>query len=72
MAGGTIAFLAFNGYQAATFNIQSFRQITFAFAVTPPLLTRAIAYSILLGFFGGLFPAIRAARLPVVIALREM
>ncbi len=72
IAGGIIAYLGFNGYEAATFNLQSFRQIAFAFAVTPRLLERAIAYAVAIGFLGGIFPAIRAAHVPVVVALREL
>ncbi len=72
IAGGIIAYLGFNGYEAATFNLQSFRQIAFAFAVTPRLLERAIASAVAIGFLGGIFPAIRAARVPVVVALREL
>lgn len=70
--GGLIAWAAFDGYQTATMNWQSFSQVAFAFAVTPKLLTTALIYSVLMGLFGGLLPAIRAARLPVVTALREL
>src|SRR4029077_15907369 len=70
--GGTVAWLAFNGYETATMNFQSFSQIAFKFAVTPKLLAMALGYSRLRGLVGGLLPAIRAARLPVVTALREL
>jgi putative ABC transport system permease protein len=43
-----------------------------AFAVTPALLGTALTYAILMGLAGGLLPAIRAARLPVVTALRQL
>jgi len=69
--GAGIAYAAFNGYQASTINWQSFSQVTFSFAVTPPLLVTAIVWSATLGLLGGLFPAIRAARLPIAAALRE-
>jgi putative ABC transport system permease protein len=69
--GALGAWLAFDGYQAATMNWQSFSQVAFAFAVTPGLLVFAIVYAALLGLFGGLLPALRAARLPVASALRE-
>jgi ABC-type lipoprotein release transport system permease subunit len=32
----------------------------------------ALVYALLMGLAGGLLPAIRAARLPVVTALREL
>jgi putative ABC transport system permease protein len=72
LLGGVVAWLAFDGYQTSTMNFQSFSQVTFAFAVTPVLLTQALIFAIVMGFFGGLFPAWRAARLPVVTALREL
>ena len=70
--GGTGAFLAFNGYQTSTMNFQTFSQVAFAFRVTPALLATGILYALLIGLFGGLLPAIRAARLPIPSALREL
>lgn len=69
--GAAVAYLVFNGYQASTINWQTFSQVTFAFAVTPKLLVTAIVWSAALGLIGGLFPAIRAARLPIAAALRD-
>jgi putative ABC transport system permease protein len=74
LVGGTIgallAWLAFDGYRAATMNWQSFSQVTFAFDVNRELLVSGVLYALLIGFIGGLFPAIRAARLPLATALR--
>lgn len=70
--GGLIAWIAFDGYETATMNFQSFSQIAFAFSVTPKLLGMALGYALLMGLVGGMLPAIRAARLPVVTALREL
>ena len=70
--GGAVAYLAFNGYETATMNFQSFSQIAFKFAVTGPVLGEALFYAVLMGLLGGMLPAIRAARLPVVTALREL
>ena len=70
--GGLLAWAAFDGYQTATMNWQSFSQVAFAFAVTPALLGRGLFYALVMGLIGGLLPAIRAARLPVVTALREL
>jgi putative ABC transport system permease protein len=70
--GGLVAYFAFNGFETATMNFQSFSQIAFKFAVTGSLLAKALFYAILMGVIGGLLPAIRAARLPVVTALREL
>ncbi|MGB6362974.1 MAG: ABC transporter permease, partial [Thermoanaerobaculia bacterium] len=70
--GGGLAWFAFDGFRAATMNWSSFSQVTFAFDVTPSLLVQGIVYALMIGLVGGLFPAIRAARLPVATALREL
>jgi putative ABC transport system permease protein len=70
--GATIAYLAFNGFQTATMNFQSFSQVTFAFRVTRELLIQGIVWATVIGMIGGLFPALRAARLPIATALREL
>jgi putative ABC transport system permease protein len=72
VAGGFLAYAAFNGYQTATMNFQTFSQVAFAFRVTPTLLFTALFYALFMGFIGGIFPAIRAARLPIPSALREL
>ena len=72
LLGGMIAYAGFNNFHAATMNWQSFSQVTFAFAVTPELLVQVIVWATLIGLVGGLFPAIRAARLPIAAALREL
>jgi putative ABC transport system permease protein len=69
--GGLLAYVAFNGYQTSTMNFQTFSQVAFAFQVTPGLLGLGLAYSLVMGLVGGLFPAVRAARLPIPTALRE-
>jgi putative ABC transport system permease protein len=69
--GAAAAYFAFDGFKAATMNWQTFSQIAFAFAVTPKLLLHAMIWTVGLGLLGGLFPAIRAARLPIAAALRE-
>lgn len=71
VAGAALAYFALDGFKASTINWQSFSQVAFAFAVTPPLLAVAILWAGVIGLLGGLFPAIRAARLPVAAALRE-
>jgi putative ABC transport system permease protein len=71
LAGGGLAWAAFDGFQTSTMNFQAFSQVSFAFAVTPRLLAEGLSYAVVLGLLGGLLPAIRAASLPVVVALRE-
>ncbi len=70
--GGLGAYLAFNGYQTSTMNFQTFSQVAFAFQVTPQLLVLGLVYALGMGLIGGLLPAVRAARLPIPSALREL
>ena len=67
-----VAYLAFNGLHTSTVNFQSFSQVTFAFHVTRQLLVQGVIWAIVIGLIGGLLPALRAARLPVAAALREL
>jgi putative ABC transport system permease protein len=70
--GASLAYVGFNGYQASTMNWQTFSQVAFEFAVTPRLLTTGLIYALVMGLLASLFPAIRAARLPISKALREL
>jgi putative ABC transport system permease protein len=72
LIGGLGAYFAFNGYQAATLNWQSFSQVVFSFRVTPGLMLAGLAASLIMGLLGGLLPAVRAARLPIATALRQL
>ena len=69
--GGAIAYGAFHGYQTATYNWQTFSHVAFSLDVTPALLVQGGLYALVMGFLGGLFPAVRAARVPIVAALRQ-
>jgi putative ABC transport system permease protein len=70
--GAAVAYLGFNGFETSTMNFQTFSQVAFAFRVTPELLGLGLFYALLMGLIGGLFPAVRAARLPIASALREL
>ncbi|HNP62335.1 MAG TPA: FtsX-like permease family protein [Woeseiaceae bacterium] len=72
IVGGVLAFALFNGFQVSTLNGASFSQVVFDFAVTPDLLSQGLVAALIIGLIGGFFPAIRAARLPVAQALREL
>jgi putative ABC transport system permease protein len=72
LAGGLLAYAAFNGYQTSTMNFQTFSQVAFAFAVTPWLLLQGLTYALIMAFIGALLPAVKAARLPIASALREL
>lgn len=70
--GASVAYFAFNGFKTSTINWQTFSQIAFAFRVTPPLLVGGVVWAMFIGLIGGIFPALRAARLPIAAALREL
>jgi len=72
LLGGALAYLFFNGHQTSTMNFQSFSQVAFAFDVTPELLVKGIVWAAAIGLIGGFLPALRAARLPIASALRDL
>ena len=69
--GGAIAYVFFNGYTESALNMQTFSQVAFQFRVTPDLLWKGVIWACSIGQIGGLFPSIRAARLPIVDARRS-
>jgi putative ABC transport system permease protein len=69
---GCLAVLPLNGFTAGTMNWQTFSHLAFAFKVTPSLMVWGLAFAALMGFVGGLLPALRAATMPVSAALREL
>ncbi len=70
--GAAVAYAACDGFHTATVNWQSFSQVAFSFDVSGALLAQGIIWATCIGLVGGLFPAIRAARLPIAAALREL
>jgi putative ABC transport system permease protein len=69
---GCLAVLPLNGFTTGTINWQTFSHLAFAFRVTPSLMLAGLAFALLMGFVGGVFPALRAARMSVARALREL
>ena len=72
VVGSLLAYLVFNGYGASTMAGGSVGKLNFELRVTPDLLWTGLKWALAIGFIGGLFPAVRAARLPVTTALREL
>jgi putative ABC transport system permease protein len=70
ITGGTLAYVYCDGASLSTLNFNTFSQVAFDFRVTPRLLAQGLGWALVIGAMGGLFPAIRAARLPVTVALR--
>ncbi|HEU5262884.1 MAG TPA: FtsX-like permease family protein [Gemmatimonadales bacterium] len=69
-AVGCLLALPINGIVTSTTNWASFSEIAFSFRVTPGLLLAGLLFAVVMGVLGGFFPARRAARVPVVQAIR--
>src|SRR5262245_32816315 len=66
---GTIAtVLAFDGFSASTLGA-SFTQVVFNFTLEPALIVQALLLALAVGLIGGVLPAMRAARMPIVAGL---
>ena len=72
VVGGLIAWAIFNGVEASTMAAGSVGKLSFSLRVSGQLLWEGIKWALAIGFIGGLFPAVRAASLPVTTALREL
>ena len=70
LLGCAVAWLLFNGYSVSTIG-SNFSAVVFKFHVSPELLWSGLKWALGIGLVGGLFPALRAARLPITTALRE-
>jgi len=54
----------------STMNFQTFSELAFSFTLTFEIIYKSIAFSLIMGFVGGVLPAVRAARMNIVDALR--
>jgi len=70
LLGATVAWLLFNGNALSTGGGEFNSDVSFRLLVGPSLFAVGIVWACAIGFLGGLLPAIRAARLPVAVALR--
>jgi putative ABC transport system permease protein len=71
LLGAAITWALFNRYTVSTLGA-NFTQVVFAFQVSPAVLGSGIKWALAIGLIGGLFPALRAARLQVTAGLREL
>ncbi len=69
---GCLLALPVHGLSTGTTNFSSFSEVAFKFRITPMLLVGGLLFAALMGAAGGLLPALRAARIPVARALREI
>lgn len=67
---GIVLMLPFNGMQTGTSNQVTFSEVVFALRITPMVALWAMAFALVMGFFGGLAPAWHAARQNILSALR--
>lgn len=70
VVGALAAWVLFDGFTASTLG-GSFTQVVFRFSLTPAVILNGIALAMIIGLAGGLFPALRAARLPVATAFSD-
>jgi putative ABC transport system permease protein len=66
--GAIATYLIFDGISASTLG-GNFTQVVFAFQLTPGLIAQGVILALIVGLVGGLFPALRAARMPIVAGL---
>jgi putative ABC transport system permease protein len=67
---GLIPASLLNFITLSTINWANFAEISFKFALTPGILVKSLAFGLGMGLVGGLLPSLKAARLPVLEALR--
>jgi len=66
--GAAATYLIFDGFTSSTLG-ESFNQVLFSFKLSPRLIGQGVGLALVVGLIGGLFPAIRAARMPIVAGL---
>lgn len=67
---GLIPASLLNFYTLSTLNWSSFAELTFRFTLTPGIILQSLVFGVGMGLLGGLLPALKAARLPLLEALR--
>ena len=69
---GCLLALPLHGYSTGTMSFNTFSETVFQFRITPMLAAKGIIFAVVVGVIGSLLPAIRAARLPVIAALKSV
>jgi putative ABC transport system permease protein len=68
---GLLLMLPFNGMTTGTQNQVTFSEVVFGLQMTPGVVAAAIIFALLMGLFGGIFPAWHASRRDILTALRD-
>jgi putative ABC transport system permease protein len=69
---GILLILPINNHAASTMNWQSFSMVSFSFLITPAFMLEGMLFAAVMGFLGGLFPAVRASKTAIPTALRGL
>ncbi len=69
---GCLAVVPFNGISTGTMNFATFSELTFQFHFGPKVLFQGVLLASMMGLLGGIFPAVRAIRLKIIDALRQV
>jgi ABC-type antimicrobial peptide transport system permease subunit len=73
LLGGIVGLVLAAGMQFVEFsttNFQSFSELAFGFELSPGIVVASLLFAVGMGVAGGMIPAIRAARIGIVEALR--
>jgi putative ABC transport system permease protein len=68
---GIVLMLPFNGMTTGTQNQVTFSEVVFGLQMTPGVVIAAIIFAVIMGLFGGIFPAWHASRREILVALRD-
>lgn len=69
---GCLLALPLHGVSTGTMSFNSFSEVVFEFRITPWLAAKGMIFAVVMGVVGSLLPAVRAARLPVITALKSV
>ena len=72
MALAIQAWIVLGGHWFGTLSFNTFSEVVFQFRITPIILVKAMVFSIIVGVVGSFLPSVRAARLPVIAALKAV
>jgi len=70
VVGAAITWAIFDGFTPSTLGTSG--SVMFAFKVSPALAWNGLQFALAIGFIGGLFPAVRAAGMPITCGLRQL